>query len=58
MTTGRGLVCRDERRRNELFRQRDRLNGVDFVEVLPGPVLCVHFFGECRRSATPSTPRA
>ena len=46
MTTGSGLVCRDERRRNELFRQRDRLNGVDFVEVLPGPVLCVHFFGD------------
>jgi hypothetical protein len=39
-------VCRDDRRRQELFRQRDRLNGVDFVEALDGPVLCVHFFGE------------
>ena len=41
-----GLACRDDRRRQELFRQRDRFNGVDFVEVLPGPALCVHFFGE------------
>jgi hypothetical protein len=45
------LTCRDDRRRQELFRQRDRINGVDFVEVLPGPelsspALCVHFFGE------------
>ena len=50
------LTCRDDRRRQELFRQRDRMNGVDFVEVLPGPTLseptpseptlCVHFFGE------------
>jgi hypothetical protein len=39
-------ACRDDRRRQELFRQRERLNGVDFVEVLPGPALCVHFFGE------------
>jgi len=40
------LICRDDRRRQELFRQRDRMNGLDFVEVLPGPALCVHFFGE------------
>jgi hypothetical protein len=40
------LACRDDRRRQELFRQRDWMNGVDFVEVLPGPALCVHFFGE------------
>lgn len=39
-------TCREDRRRQELFRQRDRMNGVDFVEVLPGPALCVHFFGE------------
>lgn len=40
------LTCQDDRRRQELFRQRDRLNGVDFVEVRPGPALCVHFFGD------------
>jgi hypothetical protein len=39
-------TCRDDQRRQELFRQRDRMNGVDFVEVLPGLALCVHFFGE------------
>jgi hypothetical protein len=39
-------TCQEDRRRQELFRQRDRMNGVDFVEVLPGPALCVHFFGE------------
>lgn len=40
------LICRDDSRRRELFAQRDRFNGIDFVEVLDGAVLCVHFFGE------------
>ena len=39
-------ACRDERRRGELFRQRERVNGIDFVEVLSDGTLCVHFFGE------------
>lgn len=40
-------ACQDHHhRRQELFRQRDRMNGVDFVEVLPGSALCVHFFVE------------
>ncbi len=40
------LVCRPGGRRAALLSERDRLNGIDFVEVLPGPALCVHFFGD------------
>lgn len=41
------LDCRPGGRRAALLRHRDDgLNGIDFVEVLPGPQLCVHFFGD------------
>lgn len=46
MSGDQPLVCRPGGRRAALLRERDRLNGIDFVEVLPGPALCVHFFGE------------
>jgi hypothetical protein len=41
------LVCRIDKRRLSLFEQRDRFNGIDYVEVLEGQkTLCVHFFGD------------
>lgn len=47
MITGAGLDCRPGGRRAALLRQDDGgINGIDYVEVLPGPQLCVHFFGE------------
>lgn len=46
MTTS-GLACTGHRRRAELFARRDRLNGIDYVEVNDdGTSLCVHFFGD------------
>jgi len=38
------LDCRPGGRRAALLAS-DTVFGIDFVEVLPGPVLCVHFFG-------------
>ena len=41
------LMCRVDRRRIALFQQRDRFNGIDYIEVLDGQLtLCVHFFGD------------
>ena len=41
------LACRVDRRRDTLLQQRDRFNGIDYVEVLDGQlILCVHFFGD------------
>jgi hypothetical protein len=59
MTTGESLVCRPGGRRAELLRQRDGkggLNGIDYAEVLPGPSLCVHFFGDVPPVRDPKHP--
>ncbi|MGM9474522.1 putative baseplate assembly protein [Pseudarthrobacter sp. YS3] len=59
MTTGESLVCRPGGRRAELLRQRDGKgghNGIDYVEVLPGPSLCVHFFGDVPLVRDPKHP--
>ena len=51
-------ACAVELRRATLFAQRERFNGVDFVEVLPDQrSLCVHFFGDVPDGLTPANVR-
>ena len=52
------LACAEQLRRTALFAQRERFNGVDFVEVLLDQrSLCVHFFGDVPDGLTPANVR-